>query len=199
MVIDLMGDQYPELRDRADYIARIVRHEEETFGRTLAVGLQRFETLAAGVRAEGRTTLPGAEVFRLYDTYGFPFDLTAELAREAGLEIARDEFDQAMGEQRRRSQAGSRFGQESHRDLEVYAGLSLPQTEFLGYTEGRASGEVLAIVGPDGPLRRPAPARRSRSSSTARRSTPRPAARSATPARWRAARGASACATRSAR
>ncbi|CAA9577176.1 MAG: Alanyl-tRNA synthetase [uncultured Thermomicrobiales bacterium] len=149
-VIDLMGDRYPELRERRDYIFRIVRHEEEAFGRTLAVGLQRFETLAAGVKAEGRTTIPGAEVFRLYDTYGFPFDLTMELAREHGLEIARDEFDQAMDRQREESRRGSRFGQESRRDLEIYAGLRLPATEFLGYDLERSGGEVLAIVGAGG-------------------------------------------------
>ncbi|HEX5506043.1 MAG TPA: alanine--tRNA ligase, partial [Thermomicrobiales bacterium] len=152
VVIDIMGDRYPELRARRDYIFRIIRHEEEAFGRTLAHGLSRFEVLAAGVKAEGRATIPGAEVFRLYDTYGFPFDLTVELAREQGLEIDRAEFDEAMQAQRVLSRGASRFAQESHRDLELYAGLRLPPTDFLGYDEDRAGGAVLAIVGPDGPL-----------------------------------------------
>jgi alanyl-tRNA synthetase len=153
VAIEILGDQYPELGERRGRIAQVIRLEEETFGRTLARGLSRFETLASGVRAAGGAAIPGGEVFRLYDTYGFPFDLTAELAREAGLAIAREEFDLAMGEQRRRSQEGARFGAEGRRDLEAYAGLRLPATAFLGYElapDERATGEVLAIVGPGG-------------------------------------------------
>jgi alanyl-tRNA synthetase len=150
VVIDLMSDQYPELRARRDYIFHVIRHEEETFGRTLVRGLSRFATLAAGVKAEGKAALPGAEVFRLYDTYGFPFDLTVELAQEQGLTIDRTEFDQAMARQQAISRGASTFGKESHADLETYAGLRLPATNFLGYDQDQAGGEILALVGPQG-------------------------------------------------
>ncbi len=151
VVIDLMRDQYPELVERRERIFRVIRQEEETFGRTLARGLGRFEALAGGVKAAGGTAIPGAEVFRLYDTYGFPFDLTVELATEAGLTIDRTEFNQAMDVQRDASREGSNFGKGARRDLETYAGLKLPATVFLGYDQDRASGAILAIIGAGGP------------------------------------------------
>ncbi len=150
VVLELMRDQYPELVERRDRIFQVIRHEEETFGRTLARGLSRFEMLANGVKAEGKNAIPGAEVFRLYDTYGFPFDLTVELANEAGLTIDRDEFDQAMDVQRRLSQEASNFRKQSHQGLETYAGLKLPLTEFVGYEQERATGTITAIIGPRG-------------------------------------------------
>lgn len=150
--IDLMSGQYPELDQQRDYIFRIIRHEEGAFDRTLAQGINRFEALAAKLRDDGRGIIPGSEAFRLYDTYGFPFELTAELAAEHGFSTSREDFDRAAREQRERSRRLSRFSGESHRDLELYAGLHLPNTRFLGYERERAAGEVLAIIGPDGPL-----------------------------------------------
>ncbi len=151
VVIERMRDQYPELVERRERIFQVIWHEEESFGRTLARGLNRFEVLANGVKAQGGTAIPGAEVFRLYDTYGFPFDLTVELADEAGLTIDRTEFDQAMEAQKEDSRKGSHFGKQSHRDLETYAGLKLPPTDFLGYDQDRAQGTILALVGATGP------------------------------------------------
>ena len=151
VVIEQMRDQYPELVERRERIFGVIRNEEASFGRTLTRGLSRFATLVAGVRAEGKAQIPGAEVFRLYDTYGFPFDLTAELANEAGLEIDRTEFDQAMDTQKSLSREASNFGKQSHRSLETYAGLKLPPTEFLGYDEDRARGTILAIIRSGGP------------------------------------------------
>jgi alanyl-tRNA synthetase len=151
VVIEQMRDQYPELVERRERIFQVIRHEEESFGRTLTRGLSRFATLVAGIKTAGKTTVPGAEVFRLYDTYGFPFDLTVELANEAGLEVERAEFDQAMEGQRALSREASHFGKQSHRDLETYAGLKLPPTEFLGYDQDRAQGSILAIIGANGP------------------------------------------------
>lgn len=151
VVIDLMREQYPELVERRERIMQVIRHEEETFGRTLARGLNRFAALAAGVRADGQTTIPSGEVFRLYDTYGFPFDLTVELAEEQGLTVDRAEFEQAMERQRIESRAASTFGRHTYRDLESYSGLQLPMTEFLGYEHDHATGEIVAIVGPHGP------------------------------------------------
>ncbi len=151
VVIEQMRGQYPELVERRERIFQVIRNEEESFGRTLTRGLSRFATLVAGIKAEGQETIPGAEAFRLYDTYGFPFDLTVELANEAGLTIDRTEFEQAMDVQRTLSREGSHFGKQSHRDLETYAGLRLPPTEFLGYEQDRAEGTIVALIGANGP------------------------------------------------
>ena len=151
VVIERMRDQYPELVERRERIFQVIRNEEESFGRTLTRGLSRFATLVAGIRAEDKSSISGAEVFRLYDTYGFPFDLTVELANEAGLTIERAEFDQAMDAQKTMSREASRFGKQSHRDLETYAGLKLPPTDFLGYDQDRAQATIVAIIGPGGP------------------------------------------------
>ena len=145
-VIDLMREQYPELVERRDRIMQIIRHEEETFVRTLARGLSRFATLAEGVQATGGTVVPGDEAFRLYDTFGFPIDLTIELATEAGLTVDKEGFDAALQVQREQRRAVSTFAGQSHRSMETYAGLRLPPTAFLGYDQESATGEVLAIL-----------------------------------------------------
>ena len=96
VVVEQFAHHHPELRDRQRQIARVLTHEEESFGRTIAAGIGRFqalvEELARTAAADGETVaqaLPGREVFRLYDTYGFPFDLTQELAREHHAEVRR--------------------------------------------------------------------------------------------------------------
>ncbi len=146
VVIDLMKEQYPELVERRERIMQVIRHEEETFGRTLARGLSRFGALAESVKAAGGAIVPGDEAFRLYDTFGFPIDLTIELATEAGLEVDKAAFDAALQVQREQSRAVSTFAGQSHRSMETYAGLRLPPTEFLGYDHETATGEVLAIL-----------------------------------------------------
>jgi alanyl-tRNA synthetase len=98
--------------------------------------------------------LPGREVFRLYDTYGFPFDLTVELAREQGLEVDRTGFEEALAEQREISRGGSAeaFRDRARSRAEIYVGLADGRTEFLGYGETAATATVLGLVGPDGPV-----------------------------------------------
>ena len=98
--------------------------------------------------------LPGREVFRLYDTYGFPFDLTVELAREQGLEVDRTGFEEALAEQREVSRGGAAeaFRDRARSRAEVYVGLAGGRTEFLGYSETAAEARVLGLVGPDGPV-----------------------------------------------
>jgi alanyl-tRNA synthetase len=152
VVIDRMGDHYTELRARADHIQRVTLLEEEQFGRTLATGLSRFESLAASLAAAGRTELPGIEAFRLYDTYGFPIDLTLDLARERNLTVGLEEYESAMIAQREAGRAAQRFKEASHQTLEFYAAQQLPPTDFLGYREVEATARVLALVGPEGPL-----------------------------------------------
>lgn len=161
VVIDQFAAHHPELAERRTQIEKVLRHEEESFGRTLNAGMARFQTLVDGLASEaadrGETVareLPGREVFRLYDTYGFPFDLTVELAREQGLEVDRTGFEEALAEQRAASRGRST---EAFRDLarsraEVYVGLAQGPTEFLGYTETAADARIIGLVGADGPV-----------------------------------------------
>jgi alanyl-tRNA synthetase len=161
VVIEQFAHHHRELSDRRPQIERVLTHEEESFGRTLSAGMARFQALAEDLAREaadqGETvarTLPGREIFRLYDTYGFPFDLTVELAREQGLEIDQVGFEQALAEQRAvsRGSAADAFRDRARSRAEVYVALAGGQTEFLGYQETAADARILGLVGLDGPV-----------------------------------------------
>ena len=96
--------------------------------------------------------LPGEEVFRLYDTFGFPFEVTVELAKEQGISVDQDGFDRAMAAQRAASRGGAAFRDASRGRAELYASLAGGKTEFLGYDETSAQATIMALVGPDGAL-----------------------------------------------
>jgi alanyl-tRNA synthetase len=102
-VVDLMGTAYPELLDARDYVARVTQNEEERFGHTLQVGLRLAESLIGEVKAAGAGAIPGAEIFRLYDTYGFPVDLLRDIAAEQGLRLDEAGFEREMADQRARA------------------------------------------------------------------------------------------------
>ncbi|MGQ9555318.1 MAG: alanine--tRNA ligase [Anaerolineae bacterium] len=108
-VVEHMGSHYAELVARKDFIRQVVQQEEERFQQTLSTGLARLEQLFETLRQEGKATIPGEEAFRLYDTYGFPLDLTLEVAREQGLAVDQEGFHQAMEEQRQRARAAQTF------------------------------------------------------------------------------------------
>jgi alanyl-tRNA synthetase len=138
VVIDLMGDAYPELSEQRDGILDEVEREEERFARTLEAGSARLADLVAA--AGGGGTIPGDEAFRLHDTFGFPIDLTVEIAAESGVAVDRDGFDAAMAEQRERSRGGKAAR------VAIDPGLARLTTEFIGYpNETRAEG--LAVLG----------------------------------------------------
>jgi len=124
----LMGDAYPELPARQDLVERALKAEEERFAETLDAGMRIFEEVAAG--AQGKI-IPGADAFRLYDTYGFPIDLTADIARERGMEVDLAGFDEAMAQQRQTARAAGRFASGTGLPAELVA--QLRPTEFLGY------------------------------------------------------------------
>jgi len=145
-VIDLMGGHYTELVERRDFILEAIRQEEERFQRTLETGLTILDRIMADVQAAGQVSIPGREAFRLYDTYGFPFDLTKDVAEEHGLTVDRAGFDQAMAEQKARARAAQRFAVTDSETF--YRQLELPRTAFLGYDYDRLTSEarVLALV-----------------------------------------------------
>lgn len=149
VVIDQFGDAYQELKDRRTQIMRVIQHEEESFGKTIALGMNRLQALTSTLKERGERVIPGDEAFRLYDTYGFPLELTAEMATEEGLTIDEVGFHQAMDHQRATSRSGASFKADSMTRDAIYSSIQ-PRTEFLGYAEYESHSRVVAIIGPDG-------------------------------------------------
>ncbi|MGH8906449.1 MAG: alanine--tRNA ligase, partial [Egibacteraceae bacterium] len=143
-VIDTLGEAWPELRQQAQLITRVAVAEEEAFSRTLRTGLVMLDSAIAATRQAGQTALPGRTAFTLHDTYGFPVDLTLEIAREQGLGLDRDAFAAAMAEQRERARAALKRGGDAGTPADTYrkAGASA----FLGYVTEEAETRIGAIV-----------------------------------------------------
>jgi len=139
-VAEAMGAAYPELQDKVEFAARLMHREEERFAGTLESGMNLLEEIVDGL--EG-TVIGGAQAFRLYDTYGFPLELTVELAAERGLAVDEAAFAEAMAAQRVRSR-GEAIGLAGSRDVELAAGL--PATEFLGYETASAEVQAVAFI-----------------------------------------------------
>ena len=153
IIINEFGDQYPNLNVRRRQIERVLTHEEESFGRTLNAGIGRFQILADGLHERQETVVPGEEAFRLYDTYGFPYDLTVELAREYGLTVDDASFENAMEQQRQTSRAGGMFKDVSRSRADLYVELAGgTRTDFLGYDPETISApsRILGLATPVG-------------------------------------------------
>ncbi len=137
---------YPELRERRDYITKVIRTEEENFAKTIDAGLKIFNDMLSEHKAKGQTVFSGADAFKLYDTYGFPMDLTVEMVAEQGMTLDEDEFRKQMDEQRTRA----RKAREALGDLGwagVEFGKDVPETQFVGYdTLAVMDAKVVAIV-----------------------------------------------------
>ncbi|WP_395680889.1 alanine--tRNA ligase [Dokdonella sp.] len=140
-LVEVMGDAYPELVAKRELVERALKAEEERFGETLEQGMKVFEDVA---RKSGKT-IPGEAAFRLYDTYGFPVDLTADIARERGLIVDMAGFEVAMERQRERARSASQFDSKATLPAEVASALA--PTKFLGYdTLATGDAKVVAIV-----------------------------------------------------
>ncbi|MDD7311918.1 MAG: alanine--tRNA ligase [Clostridia bacterium] len=144
-VIQENGHHYTELKERRDYIVRVVRVEEENFAKTIDGGLKIFREMLEGHRAKGEKTFSGADAFKLYDTYGFPIDLTQEMVEEAGMSVDKEAFDQLMQEQKARArEARKALGDLGWAGVEF--GKDIPETQFVGYEKLVTDGKLLAIV-----------------------------------------------------
>jgi len=133
-----MGAAYPELTRGRSHVERVLKQEEERFAETLANGMALLEEVIRGLKGD---VIDGATVFKLYDTYGFPADLTGDIARERGLSIDEPGFKAAMAEQKKRSQDASKFG------VDLRAGASIDsRTLFQGYEGLEAQGRVVSLV-----------------------------------------------------
>ncbi|MBD9367659.1 alanine--tRNA ligase [Xanthomonas sp. XNM01] len=141
-LVEQMGEAYPELPAAQDTVTRALRAEEERFAETLDAGMKIFEDIAA--RAADKV-IPGVDAFRLYDTYGFPLDLTADIARERGFTVDNAGFDAAMEQQRETARAAGKFGGGVQLPADLVATLS--PTAFLGYDALQADGlKVVALL-----------------------------------------------------
>ena len=146
--IEAMAPQYPELNSDRERITKVAEGEEEAFLSTLRSGTQIFDIAAAGAKSQGAKTISGDEVFKLHDTYGFPYDLTLEMAREEGLEIDGDGFRRLMKEQRERAKADAKAKKSGHTDLSEYRKIAdiSGATQFIGYSNLKSEAKLRGIV-----------------------------------------------------
>jgi len=132
-----MGDAYPELIAAKAHVEKVLKKEEERFAETLDQGMEMLDAAIANLKGK---RIPGEVIFKLYDTYGFPVDLTADIARERGLSIDEKGFESAMDQQRDRARAASKFGAAAGDTLKTDA-----ETEFLGYDGTDGSSEIVSL------------------------------------------------------
>jgi alanyl-tRNA synthetase len=147
VVKDLMIDTYPELEENLDYIQKVIRIEEERFQETLNEGIKLVNEIIARIKKDGRSVISGDEAFTLYDTYGFPLDLTEDIAEEEGLTVDKDGFNKAMEEQRERARKAQKDVRAWDLALIVTEQLgNLPKSEFVGYDTLQTESIMLGII-----------------------------------------------------
>ncbi|PZF14702.1 alanine--tRNA ligase [Curtobacterium sp. MCPF17_011] len=144
---DAMRDAYPEVGEQYDRIARIAYAEEETFLRTLAQGTTILDVAVDRAKQDGRPSIGGDTAFLLHDTFGFPIDLTMEMAEEAGVHVDRSAFETLMSEQRSRAKADAKSKKTALADLSVYSAFrAAGETVFLGYDALQAESRILGLI-----------------------------------------------------
>ena len=146
--IGAMGTQYPELITDKNRILAVSASEEESFLQTLKSGTQIFDVSSAALKKSKSSVLPGEDVFKLHDTYGFPFDLTLEMAREEGLSVDEDGFRRLMKEQKDRARADAKIKKSGHTDVSVYRSIAdkSGKTEFIGYSNMSSESTLTGIL-----------------------------------------------------
>ena len=147
IVGEIMQSYYPEVLEKRDFIEKIVKREEETFARTIDAGSKLFDEVISKLKAANKTTLDGADIFKLYDTYGFPVELTEELAEDAGFTIDHAGFEAAMKAQQDRARAAVVKGGSMNKQSEVLTALEDAST--FSYTEKTLVSRLTAIVQDD--------------------------------------------------
>ncbi len=145
VVISQNEDAYPELREKYDYILKVISLEEERFNATIDAGLGILSGIIEDAKKNESKTISGKDAFKLYDTFGFPPDLTREIAEESGLSVDEDEFKKLMNEQKERARA-ARGNISGWSDSSKSFVENLPETEFLGYEHDECEATVLSII-----------------------------------------------------
>jgi alanyl-tRNA synthetase len=148
LACEVMGPSFPAVAESASRIEAVAAQEEESFLATLRAGSVLFDRLASDLRSDGQSTVPGDQVFMLHDTYGFPVDLTLEMAREQGLRVDEAGFRRLMDEQRQRAKKDTKERKSGTADVSVYRALleSGGITTFTGYSEVEAEGTMRGLV-----------------------------------------------------
>ena len=147
VVGQLMGNAYPEILEKQEYVQKVIRIEEERFHETLHDGMRVAEDMIQKVKQQNRSQILGEEAFLLYDTYGFPIDLTEDIAEEHGLTVDQEGFKVAMEAQRQRARNARQEVRAWDQTLLLTGALEgLPPTQFLGWDTMAASGQVLALI-----------------------------------------------------
>lgn len=150
LAADLMKDAYPELERSRDYASRIVRNEEEKFSTTLTHGLERLDGLFDAARRKQLKKLAGVDLFRLYDTFGFPLDLAREIAAENGFSVDEEGFQAELAKQRQRARASWKGAEKTLSPLYARLARNGLSTQFTGYDQlSEVTGRVLALVRKD--------------------------------------------------
>ncbi|PXY05762.1 alanine--tRNA ligase [Corynebacterium striatum] len=150
-IMDTMTPSYPEIADNRERILRVAIAEEKAFLKTLESGTKLFDEAVEALKSTSRAATPkilsGEKAFELHDTYGFPIDLTLEMAQEAGLEVDMDGFNEAMGEQRRRAKADNQAKKHGHADLSLYREwVDNNPTVFTGYETLTSDAKIIGLV-----------------------------------------------------
>lgn len=151
-VVRVMGDAFPEIEEKRNYVMEVIRSEEESFNKTLDRGLEIFDKIVAELKSKNKKQIPGEEAFRLYDTYGFPLDLTQILAEEHSLTVDQEGFDREMEIQRDRArQAGKFTSRITAVDQWQIAAPTKKSSAFVGYDTLSAATQIhkYAVVGED--------------------------------------------------
>ena len=149
MVIDSWGEQYKELKENRESIKEIIRREEEKFLETIDGGLVRLNANIEEMKASGEKLLDGKKAFKLYDTYGFPIDLTEEILKEEGLDVDMAGFKREMDDQKKRAREArddKNVGWANQDNKHLFEGLS---NEFLGYEKNECQGKIIRIISSD--------------------------------------------------
>ena len=136
---------YPELVEKADYIKKVIRVEEESFSRTIDNGMDLLNSMICEIVADNKDTLSGEQAFKLYDTFGFPIDLTRELVEEKNLKLDEEGFNTLLLEQKQRSKANIK-DKDAAWEVSTVEGIDSIQTEFTGYTDYETKGKIVAII-----------------------------------------------------
>lgn len=149
VLVETMGDIFPEISEKKDYVKKVIKAEEESFNITLDRGIELFEEVIKKLNKQNQRVIPGEDVFKLYDTYGFPVDLTNLMAKEIGFAVDEAQFEKLMEQQRERARAASK---EKFTTINVSANLindfkieAAKQTEFTGYDELKSESKIIGI------------------------------------------------------
>jgi alanyl-tRNA synthetase len=145
-VISVLGTMYPEINDRKEHISKVIQSEEEHFNRTLDRGLDIFERIKNELQTNNKKQIAGEDVFKLYDTYGFPVDLTRIMAEEANLQIDEAGFDQKMNEQQQRARKASKFQSAAVASDDWHVLSQEASSEFVGYEEDAIETHISKYV-----------------------------------------------------